>query len=49
MGVLNYTARGWNDKNAYESEGYIADSSGKKHYLLKGKWNSYLNLINCET
>jgi len=47
--VFNFAKRGWGDKHAYETDGYIADSTGKKHYLLKGKWDSYLNLINIET
>ena len=47
--ILNLKLRKWGDKNAYEAEGYIKDAGGNKKYLMEGKWNSYLNIINCET
>lgn len=41
--------RNWGGKNAYELDGYIVDAKGNKRFLLEGKWDSYLNLIDCET
>ena len=46
---MDLKVRGWGDKNAYEADGYIMDGNGIKRYLLEGRWDSYLNLINCET
>lgn len=45
---LNFKLRKWGDKNIYEADGYILDAKGNQIFLLEGKWNSYLNLINCE-
>ena len=30
IGVLNLKERGWNDRGAYETEGYILDKYGNK-------------------
>ena len=45
--VLNFNLRKWGDKNIYEADGYIKDVQGNKKYLMEGKWDSYLNIINC--
>lgn len=47
--VINLKLRKWGDKNAYEADGFVMDGKGNKRYLLEGKWDSYLNVINCQT
>jgi hypothetical protein len=48
-GVLTMTKRGWNDRNAYEAEGYVKDSRGEIVYRLKGRWDKSLIAVHEET
>eukprot|EP01016_Furgasonia_blochmanni_P004013 TRINITY_DN11563_c0_g1_i4.p1 TRINITY_DN11563_c0_g1~~TRINITY_DN11563_c0_g1_i4.p1 ORF type:complete len:376 (-),score=63.77 TRINITY_DN11563_c0_g1_i4:61-1188(-) len=48
-GVLTMTKRGWNDRNAYEAEGYVKDSRGEIMYRLKGRWDKNLIAIHEDT
>ncbi len=47
--ILILKPKGWTSKSDYEADGKIIDSSGKTHYLLYGKWNSFVSAIVPET
>ena len=48
-GQLTLKKRGWGDRGAYESEGWIKDKNGNMRYTLQGKWNSYLTAVDVAT
>ena len=43
---LTLKKRGFNNKNAFEAEGFINEKSGNPIYTIKGEWNSYLSITN---
>lgn len=48
-GKLILKQRGWGDRGAYETSGYIKDGSGKERFTLKGRWDKEFVLINSIT
>lgn len=48
-GQLTLKKRGWGDRGAYETEGWIKDKNGTVKYTLHGKWNSYLTAVDALT
>ena len=48
-GKLTLKKRGFNNKNAYETEGSISDDLGNIKFLVKGEWNNYFSISNSET
>jgi len=48
-GILKLTQRGWGDKGAYEVNGSVKNKLGKEKFIIKGRWDKDLTMINPET
>lgn len=48
-GKLILKKRGFNNKNAYQADGFIRDENGNIIYNIKGEWNSFFSIIRVGT
>ena len=47
--IMYLKPKGWTSRVDYEAEGKIVDKSGKTHYSLYGRWDSFASAIDIET
>lgn len=46
--LLEFTPCGWFSAGRYEFKGYAEDANGIKKYILSGRWNSHVDIQQCD-